>query len=69
MANPTDSFMNIDECKSYATEDNLLRALTKLGFDPKKALIVRNRSCRWTAVFGFHHYDTSPAFAGFMVIN
>ena len=69
MASPTDSFMNIDECKSYATEDNRLTALATCRFDPTQALVVRNREGRYTAIFGFSHYDAAPAFRGFMVIN
>jgi len=46
--------MNIDTCKSYATEENLMKALVKHGFEKDYPLIVRNREGRFTAVFGLH---------------
>jgi hypothetical protein len=46
--------MNIDTAKSYATEDNLLKALKKFGLDSKMPLVVCNRQGRFTAVFGLH---------------
>jgi hypothetical protein len=56
MLSPTNTAwsMNIDNAKSYATEENLMKALTKLGFAEDRPLIVRNREGRYTAVFGFH---------------
>ena len=46
--------MNIDNSKSYATEENLMKALAKIGADKLRPLVVRNREGRFTAVFGFH---------------
>lgn len=42
---------NIDTSKSYATEANLVKALTKLGFINSRPLVVCNRAGRFTAVF------------------
>jgi hypothetical protein len=42
---------NIDLAKSYATEDNLDRALDKTCLKPVPALVVRNRAGRFTAVY------------------
>lgn len=69
--------LNIDTCKSYATEDNLMKALKKLGFDQDRPLIVRNREGRFTAVFGLHlsglgaegGYIGKYAGQGFMTID
>jgi hypothetical protein len=46
--------MNIDTAKSYATEENLMKALKKVGLDEMNPLVVRNRQGRYTAVFGLH---------------
>jgi hypothetical protein len=43
--------MNIDNAKSYATEANLIAALTKLGFATDRFVVVRNREGRFTAIF------------------
>lgn len=47
--------LNLDSktTKSYATEENLMKALVKFGFENDKPLIVCTREGRWTAVFGF----------------
>lgn len=42
---------NIDNMKSYATEENLVKALTKLGFVNDRHFVVCNRAGRFTAVF------------------
>lgn len=49
MADP--NFNNIDTSRSYATEDNLLKALATLGLTQFRPLVVLNRSHRFTAVF------------------
>lgn len=59
---------DIDNSRSYATEDNLMAALAKLGFT-HHALVVRNRAGRFTAIFGLGTYSTQPAFHGFKVIG
>ena len=43
--------MDIDTAKSYATRENLLKALERLGFADKRPMIVRNSEGRWTAIF------------------
>jgi hypothetical protein len=43
--------MSIDTSKSYATEKNLMKALTKLGLADRNPMVVRNREGRWTAIF------------------
>jgi hypothetical protein len=45
------SFSNIDTAKSYSSEDNLMKALTKLGLHECHPLVVRNREGRFTAIF------------------
>jgi hypothetical protein len=65
--------MNIDTSKSYATEENLMKALEKAGLDKCKPLVVRNREGRYTAIFGYAIYGVQNPFIiahkGFMVIN
>ena len=46
--------MNIDTAKSYATEENLTRALEEFGLADMRPLVVCNRQGRFTAVFGLH---------------
>ena len=43
--------MNIDDCKSYATEANLMKAIEKLGFASHRFLVVCTRNGRFTAIF------------------
>lgn len=69
--------LSIDNAKSFASEANLIKALTKLSFINDRPLIVRNREGRWTAVFGFDNsglkkqggYVGVYADAGFMTID
>lgn len=64
---------DIDTAKSYATEDNLMKALRKIGLDELNPIVVRNRAGRWTAIFGYHlsqHQNAaSIAHHGFKVIS
>jgi len=66
--------MNIDTSKSYATEANLIKALTEAKLIDCRPLIVRNREGRWTAVFSsanLSHVGYSIAYAahkGFMTL-
>jgi hypothetical protein len=48
--------MNIDNAKSYATENSLMRALARYGFDKDRFLIVRNRAGRFTALFPMSNF-------------
>lgn len=43
--------MNIDTSRSYATEENLMKALERYGMKEASPLIVCNRLGRFTAVF------------------
>ncbi|QGZ14020.1 hypothetical protein PP939_gp184 [Rhizobium phage RL38J1] len=47
------SFFNIDNCKSYKTEENLYKAINKIGLTREldQFLVVCNREGRFTAVF------------------
>lgn len=70
------AMLNVDECKSYATEANLLKALTKLGLDKCRPVIVCNRKGRFTAIFGLNISGMAgtgnvmfAAHHGFMTIN
>jgi hypothetical protein len=45
--------MDIDACKSYATVENLKKALVKAGIDTHRYLVVCNTKGRYTAVFPF----------------
>jgi hypothetical protein len=49
--NQTHEFYDIDNAKSYATVDNLNKALTKLGFLDHHHLVVYNSKGRATAIF------------------
>jgi 3-mercaptopyruvate sulfurtransferase SseA len=66
--------MNIDTAKSYATEENLTKALTKLGIADWHPMIVRNREGRFTAVFTYsfvapHTNPFNIARLGFKVLG
>lgn len=43
--------INANVIKSYATEENLIKALDKLKINDHPHLTVRNAEGRWTAVF------------------
>ena len=64
---------NIDDAKSYATEENLLKALTRFGLHTAKHIVVRNRAGRFTAIFGYSWNPTVNAgyiaHAGFKVVG
>jgi len=65
--------MNIDECRSYATEDKLLQGLRMKKLDRFEYLIVKNTQNRFTAIFplGWNR-EAQPiwfAQAGFMVVG
>ena len=55
----TTNMISIDDCKSYASEDNLHKALKRLGLDaygcegevPCRYIVCRTAAGRWTAVF------------------
>lgn len=65
--------LNIDNCTSYATEANLIKALTRLGFVNDRHMVVCNRAGRFTAVFPFSNiqggYVGLYASRGFMTLG
>lgn len=42
--------LNSKHVKTYATRDNLVKQMVKIGADKHRHLIVRNDSGRWTCV-------------------
>lgn len=60
--------LNIDNSKSYATEENLMKALKKLRVQ-QGYVVVKNRRDRYTAVFSYHVHGVRMVHAGFMTIN
>ncbi|QIG68102.1 hypothetical protein EVB55_167 [Rhizobium phage RHph_Y68] len=56
------SYFNIDNCRSYATEENLYKAINKLGFSREmdQFIVVCNRKGRFTAIFS----NSSPRLCG-----
>lgn len=68
--------LDINTCKSYATEANLDKALAKLGLDnygyegecPCRFMKVRNAEGRWTAIFmatEYFHRNNTGGYVGF----
>lgn len=47
--------LTLDECKSYASEANLMKGLKKHGLLVYRPLICRNSEGRWTAVFSLNY--------------
>jgi hypothetical protein len=64
---------DIDTCRSYATEANMVTALGKLGFAGHRHLVVRNRAGRFSAIFPVSNVQdgdlTRYARAGFMTLG
>ena len=66
---------DIDNAKSYATEENLDKALAKIGLDKAHGLVVCNRAGRFTAIFTVGRCEVAevpmmlPAHNGFMIVN
>lgn len=64
--------MDIDNAHSYASEQNLIAGLKKIGLDQLKYLIVCNRQGRFTAIFPLAWNQVQPimiAQRGFMVVG
>lgn len=57
-------FENIDLAKSYATEENLMRALKQLGFDTMRPMVVCNRAGRFTAIFSLSRAGIDGGYIG-----
>lgn len=49
--------LNIDTAKSYKTEANLMAALTRLGFQDDRYMIVCTRDGRFTAIFAGSNFS------------
>lgn len=66
---------NIDSAKSYATEENLTKALKKIGLDKAPGVVVCNRAGRFTAIFTAENLRVAdvwlsyPAHKGFMTVS
>lgn len=65
---------SIDNCKSYASETNLITALRRWCPEDRlrRVIIVRNRQGRYTAVFPASAFTPNiavPAHYGFLVIS
>lgn len=71
----THQIIDIDNARSYANEENLNGALTKLGLGEIERITVRNRTGRWTAIFTVSRLEAKninlgwPASIGFPVVN
>ena len=67
--------LNIDNCKAYATEANLIKALTKFGFINDRHIVVCNRAGKYTAIFPFSNLEKMGGYVGvyackgFLTIN
>lgn len=66
--------LSIEDCKSYATEVNLDKALTRLNLDdwafdnevPCRFMKVRNAAGRWTAIFMVTEYFNRNKTGGYV---
>lgn len=65
------TFFNIDNCKSYATKENLAKALEKMGVTrADNAMAVCTSTGRWTAIFPVSScHGNLTMFPGFMKIG
>jgi hypothetical protein len=67
------NILDIDNCKSYATQENLLKALKKHQISDFRYLVVKNTQNRWTAIFPFSNIKdgnvTLFARYGFMTLG
>ncbi len=46
--------INLENCKGYATEENLVKGLARLGlddYDNCRYIVARTPGGRWTAIF------------------
>lgn len=62
------TYFSIDNCKSYATKENLIKALEKVGCTrDHRPLAVKNSEGRWTAIIPASACEGNmTAFPGFM---
>lgn len=65
--------MDIEGCKSYATEEGLAAGLRRNGFTDDRHVVVCNRRGRFTAIFPFSNITdgdvTRYVRAGFMTLG
>lgn len=54
--------LDINTAKSYATLDNLNKALAKFGIADHDHLVVKNFEGRYTAVFPFSNFQRTRLF-------
>lgn len=70
-----ENIYNIDTAKSYATEENLEKALEKVSLGNVPYMVVRNRTGRFTAIFSYAQCEArnvnpgTPAHLGFKIIG
>lgn len=69
------NILTLDDCKSYATRDNLERALERLHLDdyrdsdtqvPCRYIICQNGQGRWTAIFLVSEYFSRNKTGGYV---
>lgn len=71
-----DHKLTLDEVKSYATEENLMKGLAKVGLDnygcegeiPCRFIVCRTPNGRWTAIFMVTEYfrmNNTGGYVGF----
>lgn len=66
--------LTLTECKSYATEANLMKALNKTGLDnyacegevPCRFIVCQNGEGRWTAIFMVSEYFRTNKTGGYI---
>ena len=69
--------ITLDNCKAYATQANLSKALAKLGLDHYDYVECRTAEGKWTAIFSFNRarhgqgecYVAFAAVHGFMTFG
>ncbi len=49
--------LNTNVIKTYATKENLEKALAKLSISEHPHIVVRNDTGRWTAIFPFSNFE------------
>ena len=71
----TNQILNIDNANSYATEENLNKALVRSNLNDVDHLTVCNRAGRFTAIFTLCRCDQAkvnpgyPAQMGFPIVS
>ena len=68
--------ITLDECRSYATRENMIKGVAKFGLDnfaapgeiPMRYIETRNADGRWTAVFLVSEYFNRNKTGGYIGI-